>query len=227
MQQYKLDLTTRENINKKSRRALLDDGGVLGNIYGRGFDSLAVAGKYRDVYNTVKQAGKSHPIALTIDGKQELDAIVHDIEQDNISQKLHHVTFKVIVKGEKLKTDIPIHFIGEAPADKLGLITVKVLDAIHIETIPSKLPESFDVDISQLAEEGDAIRVSDLVIDEDINVLVELDSMIVRIEAPRAQVEEEEPEPELDEEGNPIVVEGEEGEEGESEEASDDKSSKE
>jgi len=203
VQSFHIDLKTRQT-SKKARREAIADNKVLGNIYGGNGESIAVQGDYRDVYKVIKTAGKNHPITLSVDGA-DIDVLVHDIEQDTISQRLHHITFRAFKKGEKIKTEVPVHVVGEAPALKLGLILVKVTDFLNVETQPSKIPDAFNVYVDGLEEEGQDVRVADLEIADDVTILEDENTLLVRIEMPRAQIEEEPEE------------EGEEGEEGETE----------
>ena len=53
------------------------------------------------------------------------------------------------------------------------------------------MPERFVVDISQLAEIGDAIYIKDLSIPANVDVLSTLEDMIVMVSAPAAEEEVE------------------------------------
>ncbi len=216
MQSYKLNLSKRETT-KKARRAALGEDKVLANIYGGDGESVAAQGDYREIYKVVKAAGKNHPIKLLI-GDEEVEVLVHDVEKDTLSQRLHHITFRAFKRGEKIKTEIPIHIEGEAPAVKLGMMLVQVTDVLNVEAIPSKLPESFNVFVDGLEEEGQDIRVEDLEVDEDVVILEPTDTLIVRVEVPRAQVEDEPEEEDEDEEAGEGEDESEDKED-ESEEA--------
>ena len=60
-----------------------------------------------------------------------------------------------------------------------------------LKTIPSKIPESLEVDISSLEEAGDVLHVSDITMPADVELVTDAEGVVCRIEAPRAAVEEE------------------------------------
>src|SRR5262249_33669068 len=96
----------------------------------------------------------------------------------------------------KISIDVPIHFATESPAvaAKKGiLITGPAM--LTIETLPSHLIDTIEVDLSSLMEIGDAIHVRDLKLGADITVLNDPDEMIARIsQTPAARAEEAEEE---------------------------------
>jgi len=207
---FELKVAKRIEISKKARRQAIEDNQVLGNIFGEG-DSIAIKGNYREFFDTVKEAGKNHPIKLVVDGKEDKTVLIRDIERDTLTQRIHHVTFRVIKEGEKIRVKVPVHLVGEAPGVKAGLMVVHIVHELEVATLPNKIPEVFDVDISNLEEDGDGVNIEDLNIDKDIEILSEDNMLLAKIEVPRAQLVEEEEE----------EVEGEEGEEGEGDEGED------
>lgn len=212
MQELKLKLKLRDLRGKKANQ-IIEDGGVLGNVYGKGAESQAVQGDYRTVLKAVEAAG-SQPIELEIEGGKDELALVKKVERSTIGNNIHHVEFQIIHRGEKVATNIPLRPTGEAPAERAGNVVVTLLDNLDIEAIPSKIPEAIEYSIDELTEEGDSVSVSDLKVPEGVELKTEDDQMIVKVDAPRAQVEEE-------------AEENEEGEDGESSESSEETEEKE
>jgi large subunit ribosomal protein L25 len=66
--------------------------------------------------------------------------------------------------------NIPLVFIGEAPAIKLGGSLTKALHEIEVTGKPSKLPHEVEVDISSLVTFEDHIRVKDLNLPSGITI---------------------------------------------------------
>ncbi len=189
-----LELQKRDKFGKKARK-LIDEGQVLLNIFGKGVDSLAASGDYKTVNNIVAEAGKNHPIDLTV-GKEAHLVLINDIERDPITQRLHHVALQVIHKGQKVTAEVPIKLVGDAAAEKQGRIVVTLMDKIEIESIPSNIPEVIEIDISGLDEEGDQITVADIKVASTVEILVDDALLIAKVDVPRAQVEEEDDEEE-------------------------------
>lgn len=192
----KLTLSRRETFGKKAK-ILTADGKVLANIFGKGRESIAAYGDSGVVEKVVAAAGKNHPIIIDIQGNKEVLVLVHEVERDFITRKIHHVSFQVVIKGQKVTTAVPVHLIGDAPAVKSGLMVVTLIDSLEVEAIPSNLPNALEVSIEHLEEDGDSVHVSDIAVVEGVDIKAEDDQMVAKVETPRAQVEEE---PEEDEE---------------------------
>lgn len=196
----KIALQKRTLTGKKAKK-LVDDGMVLGNVYGKGHDSVAVMAPRRELAKVVEIAGKNHPISLDIEGEAQL-ALVSDIERDNITQEMHHVSFHIVKRGEKVHAEVPIHQTGEAPALRTGKIIITLLDFVEVEADPTKLPDHFDIDVSSLIEVGDTVHVSDLKVSADVEIQNEADSPIAKVDIPRSQVEDETEDEEAEGEGD-------------------------
>ncbi len=187
-EELKLVLTKRELLGKKAK-SLTNDDQVLGNVYGKDHASVAVAAPRKALAKVVDQAGKNHPIELDIDGEKLL-ALVSDIERHNITQAVHHVSFHIVKRGQKVHAEIPIHLEGEAPALRTGKILITLLDSVEVEADATKLPDHFTADVSGLIEEGDTIHLSDIKVSADVEILADLNSPVVKVDVPRAQVED-------------------------------------
>lgn len=189
----KLTLSRREVFGKKAK-TLTDDGKTLANIFGKGRNSVAAFGDTGVVEKVVSAAGKNTPITITLDDGKDVLALVHEVERDYKTNKIHHVSFQVIIKGQKVTTEVPIHQTGEASAQKTGLIVVTVMDSVEIEAIPSKIPSALEVSVDGLVEDGDSVHLSDITVPEGAEIMIDIeedDRLIAKVETPRAEVEEE------------------------------------
>lgn len=210
----KLTLSRRDVFGKKAKK-ITEDGNVLANIFGKGRNSIAAFGDAQTVERVVAQAGKNTPITITLDDGKELLALVNEVERDYKTRNIHHVSFQVVIRGQKVTTEVPVRLVGEAPAEKVGLIVVTMLDSVEIEAIPSKIPEALEVSAEKLAEDGDSLHLSDITIPEDVELKVEDDRLIAKVETPRAQIEEEPEDEEVDPADVPSDHGGDEDSEGE------------
>lgn len=189
MQELKLQLKLRDVHGKKAKK-IINEGGVLGNVFGGGQPSQSVQGDYRTVVKTIAQAG-TQPIQLEIDGGKNELALIKKVETHNLTGLVHHVEFQVIHKGEKVNTEVPLKSVGEAPAERTGKIVVTMMDSIEIAAEPANIPENIEFDVSTLVEEGDHILVGQLTMPSGVELLTDEDHMIAKVDTPRAAVEEE------------------------------------
>ena len=135
-----------------SSEYLRSQGLVPAVMYGSTFDSMPVSVNDIEFRKVYREAGTSHLISTTGDVAGEL-CLVQDMQAHVVSGDLLHIDFKVVNKGEKTEVTIPVVLVGESPAKKNG---VGLLNFAHeeviVETLPSSIPESIEVDISGLVQ---------------------------------------------------------------------------
>ncbi len=55
---------------------------------------------------------KTHLISLNIDGQEDLDCIIKDVQFDPVTEKIIHVDLLGLKKGEKIQIEVPVQLIG-------------------------------------------------------------------------------------------------------------------
>lgn len=209
-QDITLTLEKRDVVGKGLNK-LKQSGQIPAVIHNHGSDSIIVSGAYTDVVKVFQLAGKHHPVSVKVDSDTYL-TIIKDADFEPKKNKLRHVVFGAIRQDEKVETEVPIVFVGDAPAEKAGLMVIKQLDHVEIEALPRDLVDELKISIEKLAEIGDRITVADLDIPNGVTILTEPEHPIAVVEETKAQISEEEEAAE--------AAEGEEGEaaEGDTEE---------
>ncbi len=187
-----LQATKREVLGKKTR-FLRRQGITPTHIFGHNIKSLALQCDTAKLQRIIAQAGTTRLIALEIDGdKQPRSIFIREIQRDEINRQLLHVDFYQVRKTEKIKADVPLVLIGEAPAMQLkGRMLTHALTSISVECLPDKLPPQIEVDLSRLKELEQAIYVSDIALSPDITLLTGPSQLIVKV-SEVVVVEEEE-----------------------------------
>ena len=109
-----------------------------------------------------------------------------------------HVDFLRVDAKQKLRVNVPIHFINEEKSpgvDQGGLVTHSLTE-VAILCLPKDLPEFIEADLSEL-EMDETFHMSDMKVPEGVE-LVELalgeghDQTVAAIHMPRAAKEEDE-----------------------------------
>ncbi len=115
-----------------------------------------------------------------------------------------------------METRIAINLVGEpiGVSDSGGILEQTMWDAA-IKTIPSKIPDALDVDVTAL-DMGDSIQIVDLEF-PDIEILESPERAVATVVHPTKIVVEEPEVEELGLEGEELPEDMEEGEEGEAE----------
>lgn len=188
----------------KGLGSLRTEGKVPAVIHNFGAESLHVMAPAKQLIQVYKEAGKHHPLNLSV-GDQHFLVLIKDVHYNPVKRQMQHVVFQAIRQDEKVEAEIPLHIEGEIPAEKVGLVVLRQLDTVQVEALPKDLPDEIKIDGSRLAELHDKIIISDLSVPAGVTILTEPEQPIVTVVETKAQMSEEAEE----------VAEGEEGAEGE------------
>lgn len=158
-------------------------------IYGKGVESQSLKVKRSDFEKVFKVAGESNLINLDR-GDGTVKVIVKDLQRDVLKDFVTHIDFYQVNMKEKIKAEIPLHFVGEAKAVKeLGGTLIKDIDSVEVECLPSDLVDHIDVDISVLATYEDAIRMEDLKLPQGIELVSETNEIVAAVREPKVEAE--------------------------------------
>lgn len=215
----KLKATKRKTLGRKIKK-LRAEGFLPANVYGKKVKSQALTVELKEFLNVFKTVGETGVVYLTVDKETKpRPVLVHNLQVDPVSDLPLHADFHQVDLTEKVHVPIPVELKGEAPAVIKGGVLVQIMDEIEVEALPTDLPESFVVDVSVIEEVGQGIMVKDLKVDKKkVKVLVENEeALLVKVEAPKEEKEEEKPVEAVEGEEGETAAEGEEGETKESE----------
>jgi large subunit ribosomal protein L25 len=191
MKRLELEVLKREVKGKKVR--FLRRGGLIPcNIYGHGIESQPVQVEARKLGQIIARAGGTDLIALKIGGIDTPGMVlIRDVQRNPMTGEPIHVDFYQVNMAEKLKADVPLVFIGAAPALKLKNVSLlHAMTALQIEALPDDLPHNIEVDISGLALPEQSIHVKDLKVSSKITILADPDQMLIKVAEVRKAVEE-------------------------------------
>ena len=192
MDKIELKVANREILGKKVKH-LRRQGITPVHVFGHGIESLALQCDTKELERVLGQAGQTRLVNLKLAReKKPRTVVVREFDRDWRRGELVHVDFYQVRMEEKIRLEIPVVLIGEAPAlkSKTNMLD-HALGTLTVECLPAKIPGSIEVDISYLAELDQAIRVKDIPLDKDITVLNNLDLVVAKISLrPVEKVEE-------------------------------------
>jgi large subunit ribosomal protein L25 len=184
-----LEIQVKERNVKKKPKALREKGIIPAVYYGPKEDATAVEINAKKFEKVWKETGGSAIVVIKGIGEDK-EALIHEVDLHPITGIPQHADLYVIERGKKIEVEIPIEFIGEAPAEKAGHVIVKVLYEVEIEVRPSDLPQHLEVDISNLAKVGDSISVGDISLPESGEFITDKNETVIAV---KEAVEEIEP----------------------------------
>jgi large subunit ribosomal protein L25 len=182
MDKIELKVTNREILGKKVKH-LRRQGITPVNVFGHGIESLALQCNTSELERVLAQAGYTGLVNLKLDNeKKPRTVVIREFNRDWRGGRLLHVDFYQVRMGEKIKLEIPIVLVGEAPAlkSKANMLEHE-LETLTVECLPTKIPANLEVDISSLTEAGQTIRVKDVALDKDIAVLNDPELVVAKI----------------------------------------------
>ena len=192
MDKIELKVANREILGKQVKH-LRRQGITPVHVFGHGIESLALQCDTKELERVLSQAGQTRLVDLKLAReKKPRTVVVREFDRDWRRGELVHVDFYQVRMEEKIRLEIPVVLIGEAPAlkSKTNMLD-HALGTLTVECLPAKIPGSIEVDISYLAELDQAIRVKDIPLDKDITVLNNLDLVVAKISLrPVEKVEE-------------------------------------
>lgn len=138
-------------------------------------------------------------IDIEVDSEKEpIPTLVRDIQTHPWKASLLHVDFLRIQKGVAIEVDIPLRLIGTPTGVSVeGGVIEQIVHDLSVRCIPSKIPESIEVDVSELAL-GGVMHVSDLTLGKGVEVMMAPGQTICMVSQPRAEIVKETTEAEED-----------------------------
>jgi large subunit ribosomal protein L25 len=189
--QIELAVTPRSILGKKVK-TLRQQGITPANIYGHGIPSEAVQVPTPDLAQTIHVVGRNTMLQLHVAGeKKRRPVFVRQVQRDPITDEFLHVDFYQVSLKEKIRIEVPLVIVGEAPAVSIQHgILLQSVNVIAMEGLPGDLPPHIEVDVSGLEEIDDAIHVKDLEVSPDVTLLIDPELVVAKVAAPR-MIEEE------------------------------------
>jgi large subunit ribosomal protein L25 len=193
MDKIELAVANREVLGKRVRH-LRRQGITPVHLFGHGIKSLALQCETDELERVLSRAGHTGLVSLKIGHeKRSRSVVIREFDRDWRKGQLLHVDLYQVRMGEKIKLEVPIALVGEAPALEFKAhVLDHELETLNVECLPAKIPSSIEVDISSLIEADQAIRVKDVIVDKDVTILNDPDLVVVKISYRHVEKIEEE-----------------------------------
>jgi len=186
----------KRKIIGKHVKTLRREGKVPAIIYGSDVGSLPITLDMRETTNVLNKVSSSALLTINVEGDEHA-TLVREIQQDYLKGTLIHVDFMAVSMKEKLRTNVSISLVGDAPVlEEYSAMIMSGVDTIEVECLPQDLPEVIEVDISILEELGQAIYVKDITSITDVDFLTDPEELVAVASAIKEQVLETEGEEE-------------------------------
>ena len=189
----KVAVRQRTVLGKKSE-SLRRQGILPGVVYGGHAESQPIETDAREFERGYRSWGSTTLLSLQGIAGDGTPALISGVSRHPVTGKILHVDFERVSLTERTHAEVPLHFVGTAPALKAGGVLVHATEHVRVEALPQDIPHRIDVDLTKLEAVDDAIYVRDLVVDTTtVTIIDRPDGLIVK--AVHQRVEEVAPTP--------------------------------
>jgi large subunit ribosomal protein L25 len=179
-------------IGKSSRR-LAYVNQIPAVVYGPGRDPQSIAVNRHDfeLWLAHHSAG-SAVIELKLEGeKKPLHAMIREVHHSPVKGNVLHIDFLVVSMDKVTSATVPLHFINDPAGVKAGGVLTINVHEVNLEAKPADIPvNGIELDVAAL-EIGDSLHVSDLVVGAGVTITDDPETIVVAVQAPRAEEPEE------------------------------------
>src|SRR3989338_6059601 len=165
----------------KKLKKLRREENIPANIFGPDFKSQAVSVNFKDFIKVYKTAKETGVVYLKINN-DEHPILIKNVQRHPVQDHILHADFRKIDLKEKILTDVPIKVVGrsEAVAQKGGVLLTQT-ESLEVEALPINIPQYLEIDILQLKEINQEIKVSDLPKSDKYQIKDALDKIVVSV----------------------------------------------
>ena len=171
----------RANLGKADSQRLREEGLVPCVLYG-GNEQIHF---YTPMilFRELVYTNEAHFVHINIEG-EEAQAILQEVQFHPVSEVILHADFLRITEDRKVKMNIPVRLVGQAPGVAKGGTLVRKKASLKVYGFPKTMPDHIDVDVAEL-DFHHAIKVGDIKA-EGLDFLDPKQSSIAVVEVPRA-----------------------------------------
>ena len=176
---------TRSDLKK-----LRNTGKVPAVVYGYGTKNTSVKVDEVEFIKVIREVGRNGVIDLGV-GSKTIKVMVSDYQFDPLKNQITHIDFLAINMTEERTVDVPVQLVGEAVGAKEGGVVEQPLFDLQITATPENIPESIEVDITDL-QINDSYSVADIKVSGDFTIENDPEESVVTVVPPTDEPSEEE-----------------------------------
>jgi len=168
---------------------LREDGLIPAVIYGPVDKPEHIQIPMNEFLRAWNEAGES--TIIDIKGLDEdKEVLIKEVQMHPVKDTPLHIDFYAIERGKTLTLNVPLEFTGEAPAEKLGGIVVKVMHEVEVETRPRDIPQYLEVNLELLENLESVLKVGDIKLPEGVKILDDLEEVVASVTEQKEEPQE-------------------------------------
>jgi large subunit ribosomal protein L25 len=176
MKKGTLNAEPRKTGSKGALNQLRLSGRIPGVMYGAGGAPVAVSVVEKDVQAALRSGARILDVKV---GADSVSAMLKDVEYDHLGERLLHVDFQRLRKGEKISIRVPLAYKGIPAGAKEGGVFNVLHDTLAVTCLPEDVPDHVDVEVAAL-KLGESLHVREVVLPAGV-VAVEGPDVVVAV----------------------------------------------
>ena len=190
-----LDANIRNTKTKGELSSLRNNGSVPAIIYGGEAQNEKISISKKLLKTLIeKENFLSSIVTLNVDGKPQ-NVLPREIKYHIITDEPIHVDFLRVVKGVKIRIEVPVQFINheKSPGLKRGGVLNIVRRKVELRCPSEKIPENLVIDLDGV-DIGESFKISSINLETDVAPTIRgRDFVIATLAAPTVMKEPEKP----------------------------------
>ena len=182
MKGHKIEVNKRELSSKKSFvKNLRNQDEIPGIYYSHDSkDSIPFSVSKKTMSEALKSDAQVYQISV---GSKDRDVIIKSVQYHPISEEMMHIDLYGVKMDQAVTVKVPIEITGQAEGIKSGGVLNQVLTELEVSCLPGNIPQNITIDITAL-DIGDAIRLPQVSVSDDVTLEGDEDLLIVSIIQP-------------------------------------------
>ena len=178
----------REKTGKVATKEVRKNGQIPAVLYGLkdNFSLSICPSNLRDI---VRTKGRNALIDLALEGDKQRKVILKDYQSHPLEELWVHADFLEVDVTKEVRVNVILNLIGKSAGEKMGGLVNQVIKSLHVQCLPSDIPQAIDVDITNV-ELGQVLHVSDLSFSDKIKVLHRPNEAVVSVYLEKVKEEE-------------------------------------
>ncbi len=187
-EKHVLNITSRDASGKGPVGRLRREGRIPAVIYSKGQQGEMVSlelGEWRSLMQN-----DVHLVHLVENGKDKCVALIKAVQENFLRGTVTHIDFQEVDMKEAIVSQCSIHSHGSAKGESLGGILEQVMHEIDVEAVPAKLPESLEVDVTNI-DMDTPLLAKDIELPADVKLATDPEAIIFQMAKAAAEVSTE------------------------------------
>ncbi len=211
MELIELNANVRTETGNGPARVLRSAGRIPAVLYGPGIDPVSLSVNTKELEHIFKTTASGQTILNLVIHNGETyskSVMIKELQTHPTTEALIHADFYEIDLNKQITVNIQVETVGKSKGVEAGGLLQIVRRELEVTCLPSRIPDTIEVDISEL-DIGDSLHVKSIPLPEGVEILSESDFTVMTVVSSVMELEE----PEEEEiEGEEIEGEAAEGE---------------